>query len=94
MKPGCKYCSNEKRLLSGEINTFNDICLFALQDQDALNVKELKNYFDTEEIAVFIDREHLRVVVGDDIGCLDHSIDIMKINHCPMCGHSLKNGLQ
>ena len=85
----CDYCDNGKVLLKGKIDKFNDICLFGLKDEDVIRVRELKAYFEEERIRVFYDRGYIRLTVGDDIGCLDHSEDKIKINYCPMCGRSL-----
>ena len=52
--------------------------------EETLPVETIKKAFE-EEIKVFIDRGHLRLTQGEDIGCIDHSIDIIKANFCFNC---------
>lgn len=85
----CEYCKKEKSLLKGEIEKFNDIYLFMKKDEETLSVKTIKEGFEKEEIKVFIDRDYLRLTQGEDIGCIDHSIDIMKANFCLNCGEKI-----
>lgn len=84
----CEFCQEEKDILNGEIDRINNIC-FVSDDKKTITIGELKELCEEEELRIFIDRGHLRVTQGDDIGCLDHSIDYVKINFCPMCGSGI-----
>lgn len=86
---GCEICKEERDLLFGTIETFNDIYLLGQKDGDSLDVATIKRALEEEEIRVFFDRGCLRLTIGDDINCLDHSIDYVKINYCPACGREL-----
>ena len=85
----CEYCKEEKDLLKGEIEKFNDICMFMKKDEETIPVKTIRECFETEEVRVFIDRGYLRLTQGEDIGCIDHSIDIIEVNFCPNCGSKI-----
>lgn len=87
----CKYCKEDEMLLQDEIEKFDDICLFMKKDEDTIATKVIKQFIGTEKLRVFIDRGYLRVTIGDDIGCLDHSVDRIKINFCPNCGEKIED---
>lgn len=91
----CKYCDNKSTLdiLNGEIGNFNDVCLFGMEPLDTITYKELQKYFSTNKIKVFYDRGHLRLTEGEDIECLDHSLNQVRINYCPMCGREIWEGV-
>lgn len=83
----CRYCQQEKPLLKGIVDQFQQASIFGLEKNDMLPVK---NIWIEEEVAqVFIDRGFMRLTIGDDIGCLDHSVDLMKVNFCPNCGDKI-----
>ncbi len=86
---GCEICKEERDLLFGTIETFNDIYLFGKKDSDSLEVETIKEAIEEEVVRVFFDRGRLRLTIGEDINCLDHSIDYVKINYCPSCGREL-----
>lgn len=86
----CNYCSNDEVLLSGNIEVLSNLAFFGNSDLDKVYVQDVKQFLENEIIQVFYDnRGYLRLTIGDDIGCLDHSEDRIKINYCPMCGESL-----
>lgn len=86
----CKYCNNDEILLSGKLEVLSDLAFFGNKDLDQVYVQDVKQFLEDELVRVFYDnRGYLRLTVGDDIGCLDHSEDRIKINYCPMCGKSL-----
>ena len=83
----CEFCHKEKDLLVGTIERFNDACLFGMKHTDLIKASTVYQAFERDEVRVFYDtRGYLRLVRGEDIGCLDHSMDILKTNYCPMCG--------
>lgn len=86
----CDCCSEGKPILKGTITHFNDICLFGKKDEDTITIGELRKFFEERPVEVVIDRGHLRLTEGEDTACLDHSIDYVKISHCPVCGSDIK----
>ena len=85
----CK-CREDVPILKGNIEKFNDTCLFGMKQDDNLSIKTIQEAFEEEIVQVFIDRGFLRLAIGDDLGCLDHSVDLVKVNFCPMCGEEIQ----
>ena len=89
MKKGCEFCIVEKDLLSCYIESLDNLFLFGLKNDDTIEVSKIRKALGSEEVRVFFDRGYLRLTMGEDIGCLDHSLDYIKIKYCPNCGREL-----
>lgn len=85
----CRICEGKQDLLGGSMEVFNDVYLFGLKKEENMKVETILEAFEKEDIRVFCDRGHIRLTKGDDINCLEHSLDYVKINFCPMCGLKL-----
>lgn len=85
----CKYCKNGSSLLFEIKNIINDVILFGLEDDDTVEVRDINKYTYDEDILVDIDRGYLCLWFGEDRGCIDHALDKIKINYCPICGSEI-----
>lgn len=87
----CKYCNddNTKDILKSDIDELDDIFLSFAKDTDEFKASYIRTFYEAEKLGVFYDRGYLRLTRGDDIGCLDHSEDRVKMNYCPMCGRKI-----
>lgn len=85
----CKYCENEVDLLAAEVEELDDIFLTFADDRQQFTAGHIRTFYDINQVRVFYDRGYLRLTKGEDVGCLDHSEDRIKINFCPICGNNL-----
>lgn len=87
----CDYCEHGKVLLKSNIEVLSNTFGFGCRIEDVIIYKDVYDSLEKESVRVFYDsRGALRLTFGDDIGCLDHSEDTIKINYCPMCGKDLQ----
>lgn len=87
----CKYCEEDVVLLKGNVEILSGLAFFGSNsDLDKMYIKDVKQLLEEEVIQVFYDRGHLRLTIGEDIGCLDHSEDRIKVNYCSMCGGKIQ----